>query len=239
MLTALGLAFLAGLVSILSPCVLPLLPLVFGTAASAHRFGAVALAGGLVLAFVAVGLFVATIGFQIGLDGELFRDASAAMLGLFGLLLLSNRLHDRLALAASGWSNRGNRLASALSLGGLPGQVLMGLLLGAIWSPCVGPTLGAASLLAAQGRDLGTVAATMAAFGIGTAIPLLAVGLLSRRLLSRWRGRLLRAGTSGKLALGGVSLLVAVAILTGVDRQFETLLVTASPDWLIDLTTRY
>ncbi len=222
MLTALGLAFLAGLVSILSPCVLPLLPLVFGTAASAHRFGAVALAGGLVLAFVAVGLFVATIGFQIGLDGELFRDASAAMLGLFGLLLLSNRLHDRLALAASGWSNRGNRLASALSLGGLPGQVLMGLLLGAIWSPCVGPTLGAASLLAAQGRDLGTVAATMAAFGIGTAIPLQRQAGARRREPARRRRHPHRRRSSvGNLAghrLAGLA-----------DRPHHTLL---SPRWL-------
>ena len=70
---ALGLSFLAGLLSILSPCVVPLLPIVLGTAASEHRFGPVALAGGVTLSFVAIGLFVATIGFGMGLDSDAFR----------------------------------------------------------------------------------------------------------------------------------------------------------------------
>lgn len=65
---SIGLGFLAGVLSTLSPCVLPLLPMVLGPASSAHRFGVPALAAGLVTSFVAVGLFVATIGFSIGPD---------------------------------------------------------------------------------------------------------------------------------------------------------------------------
>lgn len=80
---AMGLAFVAGLLSILSPCVLPLLPIVFGTAASEHRSGPIALAGGVALSFVVIGLFVATVGFSLGLDGNLFRTAAAIlMIGL-------------------------------------------------------------------------------------------------------------------------------------------------------------
>jgi cytochrome c-type biogenesis protein len=71
-----GLAFLAGLLTVLSPCVLPLLPIVFGAAASAHRLGPVALAAGVAISFVAIGLFIATIGFSIGLDAGLFRSAA-------------------------------------------------------------------------------------------------------------------------------------------------------------------
>ncbi len=238
-MTALGFAFLAGLFSILSPCVLPLLPLVFGPAVAAHRFGALALAAGLVVAFVAVGLFVATVGFQIGLDGDVFRAISAVMLGGFGVVLLSASLQNQLAFAAGGLSNRGNRLASGLTLTGLPGQFLLGVLLGTIWSPCVGPTLGAASLLAAQGRDLGAVGATMTAFGIGAALPLLGFGLASRRLATRWRGRLLWVGKVGKMALGVAAVAVALLVVTGADRAVESLVVTASPGWLIDLTTKY
>ena len=63
---------------------------------------------------------------------------------------------------------------------GLAGQFAVGLLLGAVWSPCVGPTLGAASLLASQGKDLPQVALTMVVFGIGAAVPLILLGLLSR-----------------------------------------------------------
>ncbi|MFH1553757.1 MAG: cytochrome c biogenesis protein CcdA, partial [Pseudomonadota bacterium] len=82
------LAFLAGILSTLSPCVLPILPLVLGAAASQHRLGPVALAGGLALSFVTIGLFVATIGFSIGLDAGVFRAVAAVLLMAVGLVLL-------------------------------------------------------------------------------------------------------------------------------------------------------
>jgi cytochrome c-type biogenesis protein len=231
--------YLAGVLSILSPCVLPLLPMVMGPAASAHRFGLAALAGGLVVSFVAVGLFVAAIGFSIGLDGEWFRTASAALLLLMGAVLLSASLQNRFAVATGGVSNAGQRLIERLQPSGLSGQFVFGLLLGAVWSPCVGPTLGAASVLAAQGRSLFAVASVMAAFGLGAATPLLAVGLLSREAMRRWRGTMMSAGKTGKIVLGAAALVVGVMILSGVDRQLETALVEASPDWLTRLTTTF
>ncbi len=108
-----------------------------------------------------------------------------------------------------------------------------------MWAPCVGPTLGAASVLAAQGEHLGQVAVTMAAFGIGAALPLLLMGLLSREAMMRWRGRLLEAGHGGKVALGLMLALVGVMILTGLDKVIEAWLVELSPEWLTQLTTRY
>jgi cytochrome c-type biogenesis protein len=234
-----GFGFVAGVLSVLSPCVLPLLPLVLGPATAAHRLGLPALAAGLVASFVGVGLFVATIGFSIGLDGEVFRDASAVLLAALGAVLLSDALQRRFALATGGVSNLGNRMIARVTPEGLGGQFLLGALLGAVWSPCVGPTLGAASVLAAQGRDIASVAAVMGAFGLGTAVPLLLIGTLSREALGRWRGRLMGAGKAGKLVLGGAALAVAALILTGADRAIETALVAASPAWLTDLTTRF
>ena len=239
MLAGLGLAFLAGVLSTLSPCVLPILPLVFGAAVAAHRFGVVALSAGLVFAFVGVGLFVATIGFAAGLDGDVFRWVAAAALGLTGVVLLSGRLQGRLALAAGRVSDGANRFLAMLPGQGVSGQFLLGVALGMVWSPCVGPTLGAASLLAAQGKDLGAVALTMAAFGLGAGLPLLLVGHLSREALRRWRGRMAQGASIGKTLLGGAALVVSVLILTGADRAVETVLVTASPGWLTDLTTKY
>ena len=122
---------------------------------------------------------------------------------------------------------------------GLWGQFAVGLLLGMVWSPCVGPTLGAASVLAAQGRNLGEVGATMALFGIGAALPLLLLGLLSRETLMRWRGTLMRTGGGLKIALGAVLVLTASIILLGIDTSVETALVDASPQWLSNLTTRF
>lgn len=238
-LASMGFGFVAGMLSTLSPCVLPLLPLVLGPAMAVHRLGVAALAAGLVTSFVGVGLFVATIGFSAGLDGDVFRSISAVLLGIMGLALLSGALQQRFAMAAGGVSDAGNRLIQRLTFTGLGGQLVLGLLLGAVWSPCVGPTLGAASVLAAQGRDLASVASVMVAFGLGTAVPLLVVGSLSRQALIRWRGRMMNAGKTGKLVLGGGALAVSTLILTGTDHALEGALVAASPAWLTDLTTRF
>ncbi|GGF06633.1 cytochrome C biogenesis protein CcdA [Aliidongia dinghuensis] len=234
-----GFSFLAGVLSTLSPCVLPLLPIVLGGAVAAHRFGMVALTAGLVLSFTGIGLFVATVGFSIGLDGAVFRDASAVLLAGLGIVLLSGSLQQRFALATAGLGNEANGLMARVAPSGLGGQLAIGVILGAVWSPCVGPTLGAASVLAAQGRDLGSVALVMMAFGLGTAVPLVIVGMLSREALTRWRGRMMSGGAVGKYLLGGGALAVAVLILTGADRAVEAFLVTASPAWLTDLTTRF
>ena len=122
---------------------------------------------------------------------------------------------------------------------GLKGQFAVGLLLGAVWSPCVGPTLGAASVLAAQGKDLGQVATVMVAFGVGAALPLLLLGLVSREVMLRWRDKLLRAGQGGKAILGGLLLGIGFLILTGLDKTLEAFLVDVSPVWLTQLTTHF
>lgn len=238
-LGGIGFGVAAGALSTLSPCVLPLLPLVLTGAAAAHRWGMVALVGGLVLSFVCIGLFVATIGFSLGLTGDVFRTISAVLLAGLGIVLLSEPLQARFALSMAGIGNSGNTLAARLRVSGLTGQFLVGLLLGAIWSACVGPTLGAASLLAAQGRDLASVAAVMIAFAIGTALPLLAVGALGRGGLRLWQRRAVNAGKAGKRILGAAVLVVGVLILTGTDHAIEAGLVASSPPWLTRLTTQF
>ncbi|MET0257319.1 MAG: cytochrome c biogenesis protein CcdA [Methylobacterium sp.] len=237
--TTQGLAFLAGILSVLSPCVLPLLPLVLGAAASQHRYGPAVLAAGLALSFVAIGLFVATIGFSIGLDTGLFRAVAATLLVLIGLVLMLPALQTRLATAAGPVSDWTERRFGGFSTAGLAGQFGVGLLLGAVWSPCVGPTLGAASLLASQGKDLGAVAVTMLLFGLGAALPLLVLGLLSRTMLMRWRGRMMSLGKGMKAALGLILVVAGLVVLSGWDKRLETVLVDASPDWLTALTTRF
>ncbi len=238
-MAALALALLAGVLSTLSPCVLPLLPIVLGAALTEHRFGPVALAAGVAISYVVVGLFVATFGFAIGLDQDILRNVAAALLIVIGAVLLLPRLQGQLAVAAGPFGNWAQNQAGGMSTRGLSGQFALGVLLGVVWSPCVGPTLGAASVLAAQGKDLGSVAATMIAFGIGAAAPLIVLGLLSREALMRWRDRLLKAGKGGKFALGALLLAVGVLILSGLDRALETALVNASPAWLTQLTTRF
>ncbi len=238
-IASLGAGLLAGILSTLSPCVLPLLPLVIGAATTAGRSGAYWLAGGVATSFTIAGLFVATIGFAIGLDSDLFRTVSAALLTLLGFALISSSIQARLGFAAGAFAEAGDRIIRRLALTQAAGQFVVGALLGLVWSPCVGPTLGAAALLAAQRKDLVGVAAVMFAFGVGTTLPMLAVAVLSRTALQRWRQRMLSAGHFGKAAMGLSAVAVGAMILTGIDRQIETVLIGASPAWLTDLTTQF
>ena len=109
-----GLALAAGVLSTLSPCVLPILPVVIGTAASEHKYGPVALAAGLAISFVTIGMFVATIGFAIGIDGAFFRSLSAILLIGIGAVLMSTFLQGAVAGAVTPLSNwAGSRFGGA------------------------------------------------------------------------------------------------------------------------------
>ena len=156
-----------------------------------------------------------------------------------GLALLVPAWQTRLAAAGGPISGWADQMFGGISGAGLGGQFAMGLLLGAVWSPCVGPTLGAASLLASQGRDLAQVVLTMAVFGLGAALPLAIVGLLSRAALVAMRDRMLAAGRFGKSLLGFALLLIGLSIVTGADKRVESFLVDVSPAWLTELTTRF
>ncbi len=235
----LGLALLAGLLTTLSPCVLPLVPIVLATAASEHRLGPVALAAGLALSFAAIGLFVASVGFAIGLDGEVFRAAGALVLIGLGLVLALPPLQALAVRALAPVGRWAEGRFGSVSATGFGGQFAVGLLLGAVWSPCVGPTLGAASLLAARSENLGTVGLTMLVFGIGAALPLALLGLLSREAILRWRGSLAAAAGALKTGLGALLVALGLLILSGLDKRAEAWAVEASPAWLTALTTRY
>jgi cytochrome c-type biogenesis protein len=231
------LAYAAGALTILSPCVLPLVPIILGSAAQKHRFGPLALAGGLVISFTVTGFVIATVGESLGLDNDVIRLVGAAVLGLIGLALVVpqfQRISERLATPLASWA--GARQAG-LERFGLAGQAGIGVLLGLVWSPCVGPTLGAATVLAAQGQDLAEVAFVMAAFGLGIATVLLLFALVARSALTRWRGRLMSAGSGGKKALGGLLVAVGLLIFTGTDHLIEGTILSVSPDWLTNLTT--
>jgi len=234
-----GLAALAGALSILSPCVLPLVPVLVASAVNAHRWGALALGIGLALSFAMVGIFLATAGRSLGLDPDTFRMVGAAAMAIFGLILLVPPLQALFARATGALSNSGNSLLARMTVDGLAGQFLVGALLGVVWSPCVGPTLGAATTLASQGKNLGQIDLLMFVFGIGAAAPLVLLGSLSRSAMMRLRGRLLRAGKFGKQIFGLILLVLGGLILTGLDKPLETWILDHTPDWITATTTRY
>lgn len=230
-------AYAAGALTILSPCVLPLIPIVLGSAAQRHRWGPLALALGLVASFTLTGFAIATIGASAGLNPITIRLWSAVLLLIVGVVLVVPRLQALFEHAAGPLANWAGERQARLEQFGLAGQAGIGVLLGLVWSPCVGPTLGAATVLAAQGKDLGQVALVMGAFALGIATVLLILALFAQTLMARWRGRLMEAGTRGRRVLGVLIVLVGVLIITGTDHQLEAVIIGVLPDWVTDLST--
>jgi cytochrome c biogenesis protein CcdA len=232
-----GVSLAAGGLSTLSPCVLPLAPILIGAAVAAHRLGPWALAAGLTASFTVIGVALAAFGTVLGLDADTFRGVAAVLMVLFGLLLVSPLLQGRFSAATAGVSAAGHGLLAGVTVNGLAGQFILGLLLGVVWSPCVGPTLGAAVTLASQGEQLPQVALVMALFGIGASVPLVALGFVSREAMARLRGRLLSAGRGGARLLGVVMLLFGAFILTGFDKRAEAWMLDSAPAWLVRIGT--
>ncbi len=234
-----GFGFLAGLLSTLSPCVLPIIPILLGSATNAHPRAPLALAGGLAISYAIIGTGLAWAGSALNLDASIFRNVGAAVLGLLGLVLLSTSLQQQFASATAGVGDAGNSLISRMQFDGLWGQFAIGLVLGVVWSPCVGPTLGAAVVLASQGAHLPQVALLMGIFGVGAALPIVALAYVSRSALMRMRGKLMQAGKAGKSILGLIMIALAAMILSGADKPVEAWLVDQSPAWLTRLTTQF
>ncbi len=231
------LAYAAGMLTILSPCVLPLVPIVLASAAQAHRWGPFALAAGLVVSFTGIGFVVATAGVSSGIDSDAFRMLGAVLLVATGLVLVLPAAQAWLTRVATPLAAWAHSRQAGMERFGLAGQAGIGVLLGLVWSPCIGPTLGAATVLAAQGTDLGGVALVMAAFGLGIATVLVGLAFATRGLLARWRGRMMKAGGRGKSVLGGVLMVVGLLVFTGGDKLMEGAIIAVSPDWLIEAST--
>lgn len=236
------LAYLAGLLTLVNPCVLPVLPIVLASALSADRRAPLALAAGMGLSFTLVGTGVAALGPALGLSPERVADGAALAMLAFGLVMLTPALGRGFATATAGLSARADRgmtLAMAPSGafgGGLAGQALGGALLGAVWSPCIGPTLGAAIALASTGQGIAQAAATMAAFGLGVATLIVAGASLARGALRRNAGRLASFAQRARPVMGSVFVAVALMLLFRLNHAFEAWAIGVMPAWLVDLS---
>ncbi|MEM6987160.1 MAG: cytochrome c biogenesis CcdA family protein [Pseudomonadota bacterium] len=229
-------ATLAGMLTLINPCVLPLLPIIIASSLQQGRGGPIALAAGLILSFVTVGVGITAFGHAIGLDTDAVNRIAAGVMVVFGAVLLVPRLQLALANASAPLAGAADRRLNTQGGEGLIGQFAVGLLLGAVWSPCVGPTLGGAIGLAATGENLGQAAITMVAFGVGVAIVLLALSYGSRELVGRRRERLQRLMPYAKPIMGVVLVLVGLALWFHLHQYAEVWLLDRMPIWLQDLS---
>ena len=237
-LGGLALSYAAGALSTLSPCVLPLLPIILFGALEQHAWGPLALAAGLSSSFAGIGIFVASLGFSIAIDPTALRLGVAALMVGIGIVLLVPAFQSRLALVAGPVATDSQALIDRIRPYGVGGQFMLGALLGAVWSPCTGPMLGAAVGLAAQSETMGKAAMIMATFSLGAVTPILVLAYGSRRAIFARRDVLSRAALIAKPLMGAALVGVGAFVLTGLDKIVEASLTRAMPDWLVTVTTR-
>ncbi len=226
----------AGLLTLINPCVLPVLPIVLATALQASRWGPVAVAAGMSLAFVFLGVVVAAVGRSFGITEDTIARGGALLMVGFGLVLLVPRLSAGFASATGGVASRADAGLEEVDRSGLGGQFLGGALLGAVWSPCVGPTLGGAIALASQGESLGRAAAIMVAFALGVSTIILALGYGARAAIQRRQALMRRLAERARPIMGAVFVLVGVALLLRWNIWLEGWLVDHLPWWLTDFS---
>jgi len=233
-LAAIPLALMAGVFGVLSPCVWPLVPVVTSSAAAGGRSGPVYLAAGLSLSFAVAGTVLTWVLVSTGLDPELFRYLAAGLLVFLAAVLLLPTLGNWVSLRLSMLTSRFGPTPGPGTVSA-PGQFGVGALLGFVWLPCVGPTLGAAIALASLGQSMALAFVVMLAYGVGTAGVLLAAGLVSGRILKRWRPGVMAGGHAGKKILGWSLLVLGLLVITGTDKVLEAMAVGLLPTWMFTI----
>jgi len=231
------LGYLAGILTLINPCVLPVLPIVLASAVQAGRHGPLAIAAGMCLSFVTLGMLVATVGHTIGLTEDVLARVGAIMMMIFGVILLMPKFNDWFATATASMSSGADNTLARLPVTSMKSHFFGGLLLGAVWSPCVGPTLGGAISLASQGKDLGWAFLIMLSFGLGISSVIVVLGYGTGQAIRRRQKSLQGLAKRAKPILGIAFLLVGLMIFFRVHHMIESWLVMVLPNWFQDLST--
>ncbi len=225
-------AFLAGVVTVLSPCILPLLPIILSSSDGVGKQKPLGVVIGFVASFTFFTLFLSTIVRLSGIPGESLRFFSIAVLALFGASLLIPQIQ---ALIEVLFSRFANQMPSAKNRSGFLGGFVIGLSLGLLWTPCVGPILASVISLAITGTVTAQAFLITLAYALGTAIPMFMIMLAGSTALQKVPWLLGNSGMIQK-AFGVLMILTAIGIFFSVDRRFQTFILTAFPNYGVGLT---
>lgn len=232
MLILIAFAFLAGVVTVLSPCILPVLPIVLSGSLSGGRRRPIGIVLGFIASFTFFTLFLASIVRVLRVSPDILRGFSVMVIFLFGLSLVLPQmqyLFERLFVKLARFTPK----VSADS--GFLGGLFIGISIGLIWTPCVGPILASVISLALTGSVTSTAFFITLAYSIGTALPMFAIVYGGRNLLDKvpW----LMANTIKiQKAFGVLMMIVAVGILLNIDRKFQSFILDRFPGYGSGLT---
>lgn len=212
-----GLSFLEGLALIASPCILPVLPLVLGASVEGGRKRPFGIIAGFVLAFTAFALLSRKLVMLLDIDLDAVKYGSLLFLALFGLVLLSESLSEKFGALTQRFASAGSAATSETEDGFLSG-IVIGALIGLVWTPCAGPILAAVLVQVIRQESDISALFLVASFALGAGVPMLIIALTGRKLVNRLH--VLTTHAQGVRKAFGVIILLAVAfIASGIDPQ--------------------
>jgi len=229
-------AYLAGLLTLINPCVLPVLPIVLVSALNTGQFGPVALAAGMSVSFVVFGVLVTAFGSAIGLTQDLLAQIGSLIMVAFGAVLIVPMFAERFERVTAGISAKADTRIDGIQSTNAQGQFIGGLLLGVVWSPCIGPTLGGAIALASQGESLGYVTLIMMFFAAGVSTLIIGLGLGAREAIRKRAQSLRGLAERSKTILGVTFIAVGLMLYFNVHHIIEAWAIQVMPYWLQDLS---
>ncbi len=216
-------AFLSGLATIVSPCVLPVLPVILSTSTGAGRMRPVGVVLGLVGSFSIATLVGAAAAQSIALPSSWLRAIAILALGIFGLSMLVpawGRVMERALSPLTRLGGGTNRQS------GLGGGLIMGAGLGLLWAPCVGPIMASVIALAVSRGISADLASITLAYAVGAGVPLLVIAYGARRFMAGARSLAPRAELVRRV-LGGLTVLACLALLFGLESRIQNLVPTS------------
>ena len=235
MILLIAFAFLAGVITILSPCILPVLPIILTSSIGGVNTGKSRPMGvviGFILSFTFFTLFLSTIVRLSGISADTLRLISVFVIGGFGISLLVPQfqvLVERLFSKLAGF------MPSSQGRTGFGGGLLIGFSVGLLWTPCVGPILASVISLAITGTVTFDAFLITLAYSLGTAIPMFLIMLGGQNVLRRVPWLLSNLGHIQKL-FGVLMILTAIGIFFNVDRRFQTFVLNTFPQYGTGLT---
>ncbi|MDR3642316.1 MAG: cytochrome c biogenesis protein DipZ [Candidatus Doudnabacteria bacterium] len=219
-------AVLAGILTIAAPCILPMLPILLGASVGQQsKQRPLFIVLGFIVSFSAAALVLSAIISHFGLSPNLLRDIAVVCLAIFGLLMIWPKPFELLAMNMSGTINSANKLGGG---SGNTGGLLLGLVLGIVWTPCAGPILGSILTLVAVSGSTSKSVILMIAYALGAGIPMLIIAYGSQWITTKVKW-LAQYSVRLQQIFGILILLLAAAMYFQYDVVIEAALTQAFP----------
>ncbi len=231
-------SFFAGILTIFSPCILPMVPFVVRSSFQKSKWGPVLLALGVALSFSISTFIIATSGQLLGLTPDNLKILSGVFLLIASLLFIFPVLIDKLSLALSPINNKIQTFTNSKDSESQPVymEFINGLFLGPIWAPCSGPTLAIIIGIIINNPETKSSIALLAIFSIGSILPILFFSYGAKSLVMKIQKKSLDNSKYTKMGLGVFCGVMSILILTGLDKSLETALLNILPEALTNIS---